>query len=164
MVDVEARQVLHRPQREGRPSELVRGVDLRDADLGDLDLEVAWDREIREPALTRVGTEQHDRVRSVRRLAAGPVAAVGAEHEDRRRGRDEEPVTLRQQPSDARGHPVVRLRDAARDGQVAPDAPGDEQNEEQHQAERDPTTDPAAFRRRRLGRGGRRRRSLLRAG
>ena len=40
-------------------------------DLGDLDLEVARDREEGEPALPGIGADEHDRVRAVGALAAG---------------------------------------------------------------------------------------------
>ena len=96
-----------RAERERRAADLVRGVDLRDADLGDLDLEVARDREEREPPLPGVGADEHDRVRAVGALAPGRDAAVGAEHEDRRRRSRRGARRRRQLPPHPGRHAVV---------------------------------------------------------
>ena len=74
---------------------------------------------------------EHDRVRAVRALASGARAAVCAEHEDRRRRRDEQAVRLRELAAHPGRHPIAGLRDAASHGQVAEYRPGDDEDEEQ---------------------------------
>ena len=82
--------------------------------------------------------------------------AVGAEHEDRGRVRDEQPVGRRELAADAGRHASVRLRDAARDGEVARDAQATTSATKSEQAEHDPALLPprvvAARPRRRRGR------------
>ena len=75
--------------------------------------------------------------------AAGPVTAVGPEHEDRRRRGESSPSRFVSGGATPAGTRPLRLRDAVRDGEVAADAPGDEQDEQKHQAEGDPAADPA---------------------
>ena len=138
VVDVQAREVLDRPERECRPAELVRGVDLREPDLGDLDLEVARDREVGEAALAGIGAEQHDRVRPVRALRARAglrrrCRARGSSSGSRRAARRAWSADARRRR--ARGR--WRLH-AARDRQVAADGPRDEQDEQSDEAESDP--------------------------
>ena len=65
-------QRLHRRERQRRAADLVRGVDLRRAVAGDLDAEVARDREVRDPVRLRIDVEEHERVGAVR-VARGPA-------------------------------------------------------------------------------------------
>ena len=142
VIDVEPGQVLDRPQRERRAAELERRVDLGRSVAGDLDPQVARDREEREPVLPGIGADQHDRVGAARVAAPGLGAAVGAEHEDRRRRRGEQPVLARQLARHRRGHAGVGIGDAARDRHVARDEPDD--TEEEHDGERDRDAPPHA--------------------
>jgi hypothetical protein len=83
-VGVGAQQILDRARREVEPPEAVRLVDLRAPPAGDLDREVARDREQRDRARLRVDAQEHDRVRPCVGLAVG-VAVVGADEQDRLR-------------------------------------------------------------------------------
>ena len=134
VVDVEARQVLDRLQRQRRPTELRGGVELRGPVPGDLDAEVARDREEGEPVLARVGADQHHRVGAMGIAAAGLRAAVGSEDEDRRRGGREEAVLALELGGDGRRDAAVRVLDPPRDREVARDEPDDGENEQDHAA------------------------------
>ena len=90
-------------ERERRAADLVRRVDLREPDLRDVHLEVARDRQEGESPLAGIGADEHDRVGPVGALRARLVPAVGAEHEDRRRVRDQQPVGRRELAADAGG-------------------------------------------------------------
>ena len=85
VVDREAGQLLDRLDRQLRAAERVGGVDLVVAVTGDLDLQVARQREQRD-SLAGVEPHDHDRVRA--RLEAEllvAVPAVGADEQDRLR-------------------------------------------------------------------------------
>ncbi len=130
VVHIEAGEALDGAERERRASDLIRGVDLREADLRDLHLEIARDRQERESPFARVCPDEHDRVGSVGRLPTGRVPAVGAEDEDRGRVRDEQPVGRRELAADAGRDAFLGLRDPARDREVAPHCPGDDERDE----------------------------------
>ena len=95
VIDVEPCEILHRAQRQRRAAELERGVDLVRAVAGNLDAQVARDREVREPMSARVGADEHDRVGVARAGTAG-LATIGAEHEERRRSRREQSALFRE--------------------------------------------------------------------
>ena len=86
VVDRDIEQALDHRDRQRRPAELVRGVDLLQAVSGYFDDRVARNRQTRR--VTAAGADQHDRVRAPEagrfgaRFAAVLLAAVGAEHED----------------------------------------------------------------------------------
>ena len=81
-------QLVDRPDRERRAAVLHRCVDLRVADPGNVDLEVAGDREVDEPAAARIGVEERERVGvlvDAAALRSLPGRVVGADEEDVRR-------------------------------------------------------------------------------
>ena len=138
VVDRQAREGLDGGERERRATDLVRRVDLRRAVAGDLDLEVARDREVRDPVRLGLEMDEHERVRAVGVAPTGRTAAVGADEEHRRRLREQRAVTLRQlRPCVAR-KPVVGLLDATRERAVSEDAPDGREHEETDEGERDP--------------------------
>ena len=76
VVDRQAGDRLDGLERELGPAELVGGVDLVRAVAGDLDLEVARQRQDRRGLLVRVEAHEHDRVRARAARALGVVAAA----------------------------------------------------------------------------------------
>ena len=76
--------VLDRARGEIEPAEAVGLVDLHPAVAGDLDREVARDREHGRGALVRIDAQQHQRVRAGV-LLRGAEAAIGADEQERLR-------------------------------------------------------------------------------
>ena len=111
---------------EGRAAELGGGVELRGAVPGDLDPQVARNREEGEPVLARVGADQHHRVGAMGVAAAGLRPTVGSEHEDRRRLGGEEAVLALQLGRRGSRDAVVCVLDPTGYRDVAPDEPDDE--------------------------------------
>ena len=157
VVDGEAGERADGRDRQRRAAELVRGVDLPGAVAGDLDPEVARDREIREP------------VRCRDPCAAAAASPSGA----RRRGRapcrrrcrrrgswpDRRGATRRARRAAASARarePLVRVLDAVREREVAEDAPDEVSSEQADDGEDDPAAPAAATREARTGRGSRR--------
>ena len=150
LVDVDAEQVLDRPDRELRAAGGVGGVDLLRSLPGDLGERVAGDRELAERAPP--GPDQHDRVRAVGRRACscrrlGPAAGdrldavlglglvgpregarahVGAEDEDRLRADEHERVAVeRASPTPSASFPFwicAEIAKASRLSRIQPSA------------------------------------------
>ena len=117
VVDVEAGEVMTVRAR-AQASDLVRGVDLGEPHLGDLDLEVPRDREVGEATLP--GSARSSMIESPGSL---PRGRRGRRRRSSSRGCWS--VSTRSNPSrsvrplDAAGHALVRRRNAARHGEVA---------------------------------------------
>ncbi len=62
VMDRQAGQRSHGRDRERRPADLVRGVDLPRAVARDVDAEIAGDRQVRQPVLAGIGAQQQERV------------------------------------------------------------------------------------------------------
>ena len=77
-------------------------------------------------------------------LASGRLAAVGSDDEDRRRVGKKRSVVLCQPTLGTAREPLVRLVDAAREGEVAEHSPDDAEHEQADDAEDDPETPPSA--------------------
>ena len=124
--------------RERRPAELEGGVDLVRALAGDVDAQVARDREIRHPVPLRVGAHEQDRVGAAEVLARGGAVAVGAEQHDQGRVRQHQPLLGRELRLDRLRQPLVRLLDALPKREVAGDDPDDQEHAQQQRGEPDP--------------------------
>ena len=74
VIHPDVQQSLQCPDGELCTTEGVRGVDLVRAMAGDVDAQVAWDREVREAVPLRVGADDQDRVGATRILAGGERA------------------------------------------------------------------------------------------
>ena len=85
-----------RARGEARAADLEGGVDLRAAVAGDLDAQVARDREVVEPVVRRVGAQQRDRVGVPVAGPGGRERVVGAEQQDRGRLREQAALVGRQ--------------------------------------------------------------------
>ena len=82
LVDLQAGELLDRLRRQLRAADRVGGVELVGAVAGDLDEQVAREREQRDHALIRVETQQHRRVGALI-VGCRFGALVGAEQQDR---------------------------------------------------------------------------------
>ena len=123
-----------------------RGVDLPAPVAGDVDAQVARDREERESVAARVGADEHDRVRPACVAASGLGAAVGAEDEDRGRCRRQHPALALQFREHRLRDARIRVGDATGDREVARDEPGDPEQEDDGERDRDPAPDVALAR------------------
>ncbi len=139
VVDGHAGDRVHRADREPRPARLHGRVDLRRAESGDRDAQVARDRQVRDAVVRGIGSDEHHRVGVLVALPLCDRRVVGAEHEDRRRVRDEEAVLVGECAARARREPLVRRRDATGHGDVRRDRP-DRAESGQH---REPDWQPA---------------------
>ena len=156
VIHVQAGQLPNRAERQRRAADLIGRVDLPEPDLRDLDLQVAGDREVREPPLPGVGADEHDRVGAVGPLAPGSRAPVRPEDEHRPGRGDEQAVGRRELPADTRGHPLAGFLDAVRHGEVPTHGPRDEQRYEKEEREDDPAPAMSTTARRRRSGSGRR--------
>ena len=133
VVDLEPGEALDRLHGEVRAAELERGVDLREAVAGHVDAQVARDRQERGAASSRVGADEHDRVRALSALSSRPGAVVGPEEQRGRGIRDQQPALL----VEGGDRPEATVRTVERPGQreVAREAP--DEREEQDEDDRD---------------------------
>src|SRR6476660_9696927 len=101
---------------------------------GDLDAQVARNREIRQAVLVLVDPEERDRVSPVRRLPPLELRVVGPEQED---VGGAAVIVVERLPRPIR-KPLVRVRDAVPELEVAREPPDDEKDDEHPERDRDP--------------------------
>ena len=138
VVDRQAGEVADGADREGRPADLERGVDLRLAVAGNLDAQVARDREVGDPVVARVGAHDHDRVRVLVVRPRVGVRVIGAEEEDVARIREEERVLVVQGSLGRGAHALVRLRDPSPKREKAEQGPDEDEEYDDGEADGDP--------------------------
>ena len=106
------------------PAELEGHVDLVEAVAGHVHAQVARDREVVQAPLPGVGAQEHDRVRALEaRALLDPRRVVGAQEQDGRRVREDEPALRHQGGLGRPREALVRGARAAAEGEVARDAP-----------------------------------------
>jgi hypothetical protein len=94
MVNRKAGQRPHGRDRERRAADLVRGVDLPRAVARDVDAEVTRNREVREPVLVGIRSQEEERVGAPVVAASGRLSSVGPDHQDYRRLGEERSVQV----------------------------------------------------------------------
>ena len=111
---------------------------LSNAVPGDLDAQVARDREVRDSVAARIGAHEHDRVRAAKTAPRARAVRVRAQEQHVRRVREQRAVLRHERLPGRLAQALVRRLDAVLDGEVARDRPDDEDRHEHEQDDGDP--------------------------